>query len=167
MTKIDIEFKKEFEEVYKRKKENTLDSIELINNFCGKWADRPKVEYIPLVLKLYYHDVDTPAQNEFVDCLLDAIIEKYPRKAMQTIMQNLNVLEEEGEEENIRNIFSSMWYKNDRIFAQVLSEYGEWSERAIRELVKNANEVTEEKYNFIPTTAKVILDLYYENKYNL
>lgn len=104
-------FNDEFQKVYSLKK-NEEGGIDAINEFCSKWEGLAGIEEIPFLMRLYYDDVYTSEQNEFVTWVIDAVIQKEPEKAFETIINNYSILIEEDATWCIYYLASLMIFAN-------------------------------------------------------
>lgn len=90
-----MDFYGEFQEVYKRKKDNTRESLDEIRLFSERWYGHCKPEHIPYLMKLYYNDADTWAQNEFISEAIASVVSEYPKEAVNSIVKNIDILYKE------------------------------------------------------------------------
>jgi len=163
---------KEYEKVYLSKKENTRESIQMINDFCSQSDGKAEVDDIPDLLKLFYDAADTSEQNVFVEEVISSILEKEPEKAIVKIIENIKILEEEYSVGSIYDLVSLIIYSPEdysKLFVQSLVNAGdEKSQPFLKDLEDKSNEkVTSQKYDFIPRRAKAVLDLYNTIKQNI
>lgn len=105
-----MDFYKEFQEIYKRKKENTRESLDEINLFSERWYAHCKPEYIPHLMKLYYNDADTWAQNEFISEVIASIVSEYPKEAVNSIVKNIDILYKEDGRECLSQLVTIIEY---------------------------------------------------------
>ena len=165
-------FSKEYEKVYLSKKENTRESIQMINDFCSQSDGKAEVDDIPDLLKLFYDAADTSEQNVFVEEVISSILEKEPEKAIVKIIENIKILEEEHSVGFIYDLVALIIYSPEdysKLFIQALvNASDEKSQPFLKDLEDKSNEkVTSQKYDFIPRRAKAVLDLYNTIKQNI
>ncbi len=156
-------FYNEFEEIYKLKKNNNRESIDAINEFCGKWHfNNPKVEYVPYLMKLFFNDADTWEQNEFVSEIIDAIMRLYPQETIKTIINNVDILYKEEGDKCLTFLISSLEYVN-KDYAGIVAEVLYNADEEKRKLFLNIFEKEAQKSK---ERAKNIIDLYQQLKEN-
>ena len=93
---MDCDYMKDFEAAYNAKKDDK--GIYIMNDFCSNIDGKVGAEYIPNLLHLYYDRAITTEQNEFITVVIDGIVQKYPREAAKTIIENIKIFVKEQAE---------------------------------------------------------------------
>lgn len=155
-------FEEEFERVYNLKK---FDGIDEMNEFCGKWHGVATVDHIPNFMRLYYDDVSTSEQNEFVTNVLNEILIADPEKAIEKIVENFNILLEEDAEDCFLYLEAMLVFWNPgqiplsaKVIAKAEKSVGETFVAHIKKTVEKT------KVDSIETIAEKFLSLYFKEK---
>lgn len=155
------EFKEEFKEAYQAKK---IDDINVINKFCTKWEKLVTVEHIPYFMRLYYDDVSTCEQNEFITGVLDSIIKVNLKEAIKRIIQYLDILEEEAEECFSYIVIVIVFWNKEQIAcsAKIIANAEEGiGEKFVKDIKDTLNKTEQDS---IKTIAEKFINLYYKEK---
>lgn len=137
----------EYSNAYKSKR--LPEGVYVMNEFCSSIHNSADVDDIPDILKLYYDDVDTLAQNEFITEVLNEIVQKKPREATKKIMANIMILREEEAEECIYHVLMIFIYWNHQfrdIFVDELKKADKDSQAFIIDTIKYFAEKGDKSY---------------------
>lgn len=138
----------DYKSAYEAKKEPK--GIYIMNQYCSSVEDDVTTEDIPNILRLYYDQVLTCEQNEFVTVVLDKIVQENPNEAARQIISNIKILKEEQAEECIVEIFLIFifWYPALKsIFMEELKKSNSENQKFILESMEYlADEENEEEY---------------------
>ena len=124
------------------------NGVYIMNEFCSSIHETAGIEDIRNILRLYYDEPITYAQNEFVTEVLNAIVQRSPREATKEIIKNIMVLKQEEAERSIGDIFIIFfhWHKQfTTIFLDELKKVNEDTQKYILDNLKYFAEHEDDK----------------------